>query len=179
MFFDNIGLSFVYAFCDDHESNFYLNSVYNIKETSSEQFSFTLIGDDHLYSKKYWNETLYKTVINNIVNDKPDFHFSMGDMLLFSKYCIDDPTIECCNKYACDVRRFIPENIPLLLVIGNWEATNAKNSDGSDNVYSKYSLSTISKHLVKPSVDDCFVKDGACVYYTFVRNNAMIYHSRC
>ena len=153
----NASSSIVYVFCSTEECVLEKLTFCNRSDV------FTIIGDDHLFSKKYWDPELYGSVVSNIEKTCPLFHVSMGDLFLFNKECKDDVTFECCDNYAKEGRRYLPKNIPFFSLIGNWEDTTLTEPD------SNLTLSILSRHLVKPSRNKC--GNDLCTYYTFVKRD--------
>lgn len=156
--FDNMTYSLAYTFCKDHECYYDTFDLFEYSDT------FTIIGDDHIFSPKMWDEQLYTSVVDNVMASNPSFHFSMGDLFLFSKQCKDENvSFKCCDEYVRDARPFLPK-VPFYSVIGNWEETTLSSE------HSNVTLEVLDRNLVKPDTKKC--GNSLCTYYTFVKNSA-------
>lgn len=148
-----------YVFCDTEECT--MDSFEFCKKSDT----FTIIGDDHFFSK-LWDAETYVPIVSQIEQKCPSFHVSMGDLFVFSKECSDDMTFECCDEYAKTAREYFPKGVPFYSLIGNWEDTTLTELD------SKITLDVLSRRLVKPRVDKC--GNDLCTYYTFVKGDTRL-----
>lgn len=98
---------------------------FQTQRNKSEEFTFTVEADEHLYDKK-GIRSMYKITLNNEYLDKPDFMFSLGDIFGDDHYplTITSQEVDALHK---DYRQYlgaICHSIPFYVALGNHEGEN-------------------------------------------------------
>jgi hypothetical protein len=98
---------------------------FQTQRNKSEEFTFTVEADEHLYDKK-GIRSMYKITLNNEYLDKPDFMFSLGDIFGDDHYplTITSQELDALHK---DYRQYlgaICHSIPFYVALGNHEGEN-------------------------------------------------------
>ncbi|MFZ9661574.1 MAG: metallophosphoesterase, partial [Chitinophagaceae bacterium] len=104
-----------------NSSEFYFQT----QRSPGEEFVFTVESDEHLYDKK-GIRNMYKVTLQNQLNDKPDFMFSLGDIFGddHDPYGITSEDLKLLHK---DYRQYlgsICHSIPFFIALGNHEGEN-------------------------------------------------------
>ena len=102
-------------------SEFYFQT----QRIKGEEFVFTVESDEHLYDKK-GIRSMYKVTLQNQLNDKPDFMFSLGDIFGddHDPFGITSDELKLLHK---DYRQYlgaICHSVPFFVALGNHEGEN-------------------------------------------------------
>jgi hypothetical protein len=118
---------YVLSYKPTGKSSFINSSEYyfQTQREKGSEFTFTIEADEHLYDKK-GIRSMYKITLQNQLNDKPDFMFSLGDIFGddHNPYTITSQELDALHK---DYRQYlgnICHSVPFFIALGNHEGEN-------------------------------------------------------
>lgn len=110
-----------------------IQGAFHTQRSAGQGFVFTVQADSHRDEQS--NLNLYQRALQNVFQDKPDFHIDLGDTFMAEK--LAKIKSETSARYLQDRTYFeqIGFSVPLFLVNGNHEGENGWiRQKGSDNV---------------------------------------------
>lgn len=105
---------------------------FSTQRSPGSTFTFTVGSDSHI-NIVFGNQTLYKTTLQNVGNDNPDFHLDLGDT-----FAMDGVTTQTqANSNYLNLRSYfglISHSVPIFFALGNHEQEEGWHLDDTGNL---------------------------------------------
>lgn len=152
-------------------SNYITRPTYsfNTQRKTGSGFTFVVQADPHLDASS--DTALYRTCLQNQLDDKPDFMIDLGDFLMTDKLknankIVPKDTI----PYRCKLLRSYYENIthsvPLFIALGNHEGEAKWNLNNTPNNIAIWGTQERKKYFLNPEPDQFYT--GDTLDHTFI-----------
>jgi hypothetical protein len=124
-------------------------------------FTFTVQADSHLDDRSDY--AVYSSTLANVLRDRPDFHFDLGDTFMCEKHTspfmaanmasMDAPTVNA--RYAFERANFarVAHSVPVFLVNGNHEGESGWLLTGSPDTLPVWATLARKRYFPNPEAD--------------------------
>jgi hypothetical protein len=108
---------------------------------------------------------VYKRCLQNQLEDKPDFMIDLGDIIMTDKLVragskvVTQDTIVYRNHLMRKYYETITHSVPLFIAIGNHEAENGWNLNGTANNMAVWGTNERNKYFINPKPDNFYTGD--------------------
>lgn len=147
-----------------------LKGSFQLARQPGESFTFTIQADSHLDGSCI--PELYKTMLGNVIKDKPDFHIDLGDTFMTGKHATKESAIE---QYLAQRYYFglIGNTVPVFLVLGNHDGEEIK-KDGEIEL-AIWSRAMRKKYFSNPEPNKFYTgnQDKSQNYYAWQWSDAL------
>jgi len=137
-------------------SSFTKDSIrtFHTQRKKGTDFTFTITADSHLGTAKHCDPALYQITLNNVANDNPDLHFSLGDDFRASK--VNEPDYNKIEALYHTQREYLGtlcHSVPYFFILGNHEMEAKAFFDGTDNCLAAWSEKARTAFIPNPIPD--------------------------
>ena len=137
--------------------------TFHTQRPSNQAFTFVVQADPHLDPLS--DTAVYKRCLQNQLEDKPDFMIDLGDIIMTDKLVragskvVTQDTIVYRNHLMRKYYETITHSVPLFIAIGNHEAENGWNLNGTANNMAVWGTNERNKYFINPKPDNFYTGD--------------------